>query len=436
MKESKHLEFKEKITKTFLKTVSAFANYEGGTIIFGIDDSGEIVGIEDIKKTSLKLENMINESIKPNPPYTITTNDRQSTVSIEVRPGNRQPYLYNQKAYKRNDTATIEVDSLELRRLVLEGEHMNYEEMGASRQDLAFTTLEQELKEQVGIKRFDLDVLKTLKLYSDEHGYNKAAEILADENNCPGIDIAKFGDSISIIQKRITAERKSILIGFEKALELYRDYYQYEVVAGDKRSKVATIPEEAFREAVANAIIHREWDVNSNIRISLFEDRIEVVSPGGLPSGISSEEYVEGRFSVLRNPILSNVFNRLNIVETFGTGIRRIKESYIASVSQPEFDIKENSIQVTLPVTNNNQNLTADELAVYNSLSNAKAKPISEIMDSPLIEFGKSKTTEILKALGNRNIITIEGAGRGTKYRKANNIAKVWQDEHGELHIE
>lgn len=436
MKENKQLEFKEKITNTFLKTVSAFANYEGGTIIFGIDDSGEIVGIDDMKQSSQDIENMINDSIKPNPSYTIETNGKQKTISVEVKPGNMQPYFYKHKAYKRNDTSTIEVDNRELRRLMLEGEHLNYEELDASEQNLTFTVLEKSLREQVGINRFDLDVLKTLKLYSNEHGYNKAAEILADENSCPGIDIAKFGDSISIIQKRITAERKSILIGFEKALELYRDYYQYEVVAGDKRSKVATIPEEAFREAVANAIIHREWDVNSNIRISLFEDRIEVVSPGGLPSGISSEEYVEGRFSVLRNPILSNVFNRLNIVETFGTGIRRIKESYIASVSQPEFDIKENSIQVTLPVTNNNQNLTADELAVYNSLSNAKAKPISEIMDSPLIEFGKSKTTEILKALGNRKIITIEGAGRGTKYRKANNMANIWQDKDGVLHIE
>ena len=106
---------------------------------------------------------------------------------------------------------------------------------------------------------------------------------------------------------------------YEKALAVYRDYYQYKVIQGADRKVMEKIPEAAFREAIANALIHRVWDVNSHIRVSLFEDRIEIVSPGGLPAGITEEEYLSGKLSVLRNRNLANVFYRLGFVEIFGT---------------------------------------------------------------------------------------------------------------------
>ena len=117
---------------------------------------------------------------------------------------------------------------------------------------------------------------------------------------------------------------------------------------------IETIPKEAFREAVANAIVHRVWDINAQIRISMFDDRIEIVSPGGLSDGISEKEYLEGRISVLRNPILANVFHRLDLIEKFGTG-KRIIQCYADSQSKPSFEISDNSIQVTLPLIKNIQ---------------------------------------------------------------------------------
>ena len=418
MKENKNTEFKEKLSSTFLKTVSAYANYNGGSIFFGVDDNGNAVGVDDIDVTCIKIENRINTTINPQPEYSIMTNNTDRTIELKVRPGSHKPYFYNNKAYKRNDTSTIEVDDIELRRLILAGEHMTYESQPSKEQKLSFELLKTELKEQLGIERFDKDLLKTLNLYNDENGYNNAAGILADSNYYSGIDIAKFGDTISVIQKRVTIERKSILRAYRESINIFRDYYEYEEIIDDKRRKVQIIPEAAFREAVANAIIHREWDVYSDIRISMFDDRIEIVSPGGLPSGISIDEYREGRVSVLRNPIIANTFNRLNIVETFGTGVLRIKETYVGSVSQPEFDAGDNSIKVVLPVIKENMDLTDDERVVYDILSKAKAMPISEIMKSDLIEFGKSKTTEILKKLGDKRLVEIEGNGRGTKYKR------------------
>ena len=104
--------------------------------------------------------------------------------------------------------------------------------------------------------------MKTLNLYDDVNGFNNAAGILADNNHFPGIDIVKFGENISIIQKRSTFENISVLEVYEKAIDVFRDYYQYEVIQGAARKKMDKIPEEAFREAIANALIHRVWDVD------------------------------------------------------------------------------------------------------------------------------------------------------------------------------
>lgn len=102
--------------------------------------------------------------------------------------------------------------------------------------------------------------------------------------------MVKFGESISIIQKRVTFENISILDVYEKAIAVFRDYYEYEVIQEADRKKVEKIPEAAFREAIANSLIYRVWDVESQIRVLMFDDRIEVVSPGGLPSGITVNE--------------------------------------------------------------------------------------------------------------------------------------------------
>ena len=418
MKESRQLEFKGTISDTFLKTVSAFANYDGGSILFGVNDNGEAVGISDIEQKCLDIENSINDCIRPQPEYSMEIINVGKTISLNVRPGVNKPYMYKGKAYKRNDTSTIEVDQIELKRLILAGENMDYEEIPSHDQNLEFSYLEQELISKTGIKKLSKDILKTLNLYSDNNGYNIAAAIVSDKNDLPGIDIAKFGETISIFQKRKTIEHQSIIRSFFEAVEMYKDYYQYEKVEGFERKLIETIPEEAFREALANAIIHRVWDVNSHIRVSMFDDRIEIVSVGGLPNAVAVESYLSGDLSVLRNPILANVFHRLNLIEKFGTGIRRIKEAYTDSQTKPSFEVTENIIKVTLPLLSEILNLTQDELAVYSVLSKNINKPISEIMASPSIEFGKSKVTEILKRLANKKLVDIEGTGRGTKYRK------------------
>ena len=414
MRETRILEFKETITNTFLKTVSAFSNYDGGTILFGVDDDGNIKGLPDVKQACLDIENKINDSITPQPDYTLEIQNNDQTIKLTVKSGLQKPYLYKSKAYKRNDTATIEVDTLEFSRLVLDGKNIRFEELPCKDQELSFEILHRKLKETVRIENFDKDTLKTLNLYDDVNGFNNAAGILADKNHFPGIDIVKFGENISIIQKRSTFENVSVLEVYEKAIEVFRDYYQYEVIQGADRKKMEKIPEAAFREAIANALIHRVWDVDSQIRISMFDDRIEIVSPGGLPSGITEEEYLSGKLSVLRNRNLANVFYRLGFVEIFGTGITRIKQLYADSLIKPDFEVSENAIKIMLPVFEKNADLTEDEIIIYKLLSKTMLKPISEV--APYVPFGKSKTTKLLKEMCQKGVITVEGKGKSTKY--------------------
>ena len=146
----------------------------------------------------------------------------------------------------------------------------------------------------------------------------------------------------------------------------------------------------------------------------MFDDRVEVVSPGGLPSGITAEEYLSGKLSVLRNRNLANVFYRLGFDEIFGTGITRIKQLYAEGLMKPDFEVSENAIKIVLPLFEKDANLTGDEKVIYKLLSKTMLKPISEI--APYIPFGKSKTTKLLKDMGEKGVIAIEGKGRGTKY--------------------
>ena len=415
MRETRILEFKETVTNTFLKTVSAFSNYDGGEILFGVDDDGNIKGLSNVKQACLDIENKINDSISPQPNYTLEIQNNNQTIKLSVKSGLQKPYLYKSKAYKRNDTSTIEVDTLEFSRLVLEGKNIRFEELPYKDQKLSFEILQSNLKEKIQIETFNKDTLKTLNLYDDVNGFNNAAGLLADKNHFPGIDIVKFGENISIIQKRITFENTSVLDIYEKALNVFRDYYQYEVIQGADRKMVEKIPEAAFREAIANTLIHRVWDVDLQIRVSMFDDRIEVVSPGGLPSGITEDEYLSGKLSVLRNRNLANVFYRLGFVEIFGTGITRIKQIYSEASVKPSFEVSENAIQIVLPIYEENANLTEDEKVVYKFLSKNMLKSMSEI--APYISFGKSKTTKLLKDMEQKGVIAIEGKGKGTKYR-------------------
>lgn len=418
MKETKEIEYKETVSRTFLKTVSAYANYGQGKILFGVNDEGETVGVRQPVQTCLDIENQINDSIDPKPSYTLAVL-KDDVVCLTVQKGEDTPYLYKGKAYCRNDTATIEVDRGQLNRLVLAGTHQTYDELSAKQQELTFRVLERELQTKIGISELSTDVLRTLNLYDQTIGFNRAAALLADHNDFPGIDVVRFGNSINEILDRATFAGESVLQMMHQAMQFFRQYYQYETIDGLERETKFLIPEVAFREAIANALVHRVWDLQAHINVAMFADRIEITSLGGLPTGVSATDYLNGNVAVARNPILAGVFYRLHYIEQLGTGVRRIKESYQPYPVVPTFGFTSNSVRVILPVVTN-RHLTTNERQVINYVQ--EAAPVGSRQMAADLGYNKSKLNRILNQLIDDHLVVREGAGRATCYHLADSF--------------
>ena len=335
-------------------------------------------------------------------------------MTLRVLEGDDKPYLYRSKAYRRSDTATVEVDGLELRRLVLEGSNRTFDELRSQSQDLSIESLKAALVSEVGIESFGDDTLRALGLLSPKDSFNNAAALLADTNRFPGIDMARFGGDINNILDRETHAGISVLAQLDAALAMFDRYYSFERIEGFRRNYHERIPREAFREAMANAIAHRAWDVGAHIRVSMFEDHVEVSSPGGLPKGMTERDYLGGNISVLRSPILGNVLFRLNIIEQFGTGVPRIRRSYKGSNAKPRFSITEGSVIVTLPVVDVAPELEGDERLVYALFKPGRVLSSAQVSDST--GFGKDKCLRLLGQLAEKGLVRVKGAGRSTRY--------------------
>ena len=251
----------------------------------------------------------------------------------------------------RCNTSTTTVDTTELKRLVLQGSGLAFDELPASKQDLSFKQLETELQKVLGIEVLSHDILKTLGLLGKE-GYNHAAQLLSDN---PGLlqaslEVAKLGETSSIFLHRESLCDCSVLCQYQRTLELLDAWYgEYEQISGFYREKRIQIPKEACREALVNAFVHRDYSLKGSIRVAAFSDRLEITSPGSLPSGLSIAEYLSGRISVPRNAVLAQVFHRLTIMERFATGVRRIQEAYGNFQQKPSFVVTENTVTVVLP---------------------------------------------------------------------------------------
>lgn len=414
IRESPTVEYKVAVTSSFLKTVSAFANYGTGRIVFGVDDGGSRVGLDDPVSSCLRIENMINDGLDPVPQYVLEPDGGTGTVTLTVYEGPDKPYRSKGRAYRRGDSSTIEVDRFEYSRLVLEGSNRSYDGLRSTRQDFTFQLLERKLTEKLGLEALSKDVLLTLGLLTRD-GYTNAAALLADKNDFPGTDIVRFGATEDVILDRETLAGISVLQQIDLAVEMYARYYCYERIEGTTRTLVSRVPREAFRETVANALVHRTWDVRSSVQIALYDDRIVVTSPGSLPSGMTEEQYLYGQVSVLRNPVLAEVFLKLEYIEKFGTGIARIRRAYQGSLSAPIFDLRGGFVTVTLPVVDAFEG-TDDERSILRALGGGRVLTRRAIEEET--HLGRGSALAALGSLVEKGLVTRVGEGRATRYAR------------------
>lgn len=415
VRETPTVEYKENITATFLKTVSAYANYGTGKIVFGVDDDGLAVGMENPIDACMRIENMVNDALDPVPRYSLEIDEKSSTVTLTVYEGWDKPYRSKGKAYRRADSATVEVDRLEYGRLTLEGGNLTLDALVSPRQDLTFKELEAHLVEKLGISRLTNDIMRTLRLL-DKDGYTNAAAVLADSNDFPGIDCVRFGGSKDVILDRESHVGVSAISQMDDAMAMFERYFCYESLEGGERVRNERIPLDAFRETVANALVHRTWDVRANVQVAMYDDRVTVISPGALPPGLSEEQYLYGQISVLRNPIVAEVFLKLGYIEKFGTGVDRIRRSYRGSVLQPVFDVRSDMVCVSLPVTDDFAG-SSEELLVLKALSGGAILSRAELE----VETGLSRARVLatVESLIDQRAVVKRGAGRATKYERA-----------------
>ncbi len=355
--ENVHLEFKREIPEkkeNFLKTVCAFSNSSGGTILFGIDDKTlDVIGIEgDIYKLMDSIVNSISDSIEPllSPFLSAETIEGKTVISLEIFPNSHTPVFIKAKG-KENGTfvrvgATSRVaDFYSLRELELSGNRMSFDSLkcvsflndSASFNTEKIDKLCKDINAYIKEKEIDspkvtpkmLESFGVLKNINEEIVPSNAFALLTAPDRyefinagirCAcfkGTDKAVFIDKLDCegpmyaqIEQAIKFIKRNIHVGIR--FEDIQGIDDYE------------LPLTALRESIVNAVAHRNYMIQENIRISIFDDRIEINSPGGLPPGISLESALEGK-SLPRNPVLCKVLRLLGIMEEWGSGFRRIR---------------------------------------------------------------------------------------------------------------
>lgn len=461
--ESKFLEFKEALSNSIFKSISAFANFHDGEIIIGVKDDGTVIGLENISEIKLDIENAINDSILPRPYYefSILEDSGKRLLVLKVFKGEFTPYLFKGKAYMRSDTASIQVDKSQYENLILQGRNLTFEDLVNDDQVLTFQELEFQLKKILNITQLTPDLLKTLGLIKDGK-YNHAAALLSDDNplRSSEIDLIAYMDaSVKNIRDRESLVNMSLLKQFVVCLEFYYKHInRAELINGIYRETIEEVPLIAYREAIANMIIHRDYSMSAHARVEIFADRIEIVSPGSLPYGMSEEEFRDGRLSLPRNPKVADIFFRLRIVEKLATGIRRIKEYYHAYDVTPKFLVGDHSVTVILPkiaITGRKirnvqaqenqhdqmaeQNLNREQsglpekvtssLVVKPELNEKEQLMYQLICENPAItraelqnhiDLGKTQTAEIIQNLRHKGYIIKTGNGPKSAYKAAN----------------
>ncbi len=416
--ENKIVELKQDFTPNIFKTISAFSNSNGGSIYLGVDDSGKMIGVDDINKLKLKIENSINDLFNPRPnlSFLIHKIDNKTILELKIEKGINPPYFYKHISYMRTDTSTVPMDHLTLTKTMIASENISFDELSVNQEDLSFDYLEDLLKESIGLKDLNKSSLTSLGLMKNGL-YNNTAILLSDNGGMKNsyVDVAKFKISNDIFEDRIKLENMSCMKYYYDLLDIFNKYYPVlSVVSVPRRVEREQIPNSAFKEAILNAIIHRDYQIDRGVQIAMYDYMIEINSPGGLPVGITESVYLSGGTSIPRNKTLASVFFRLGIIDQFGTGIKRIINNYNNTTEKPSFIIDEFQLKIILPVIGYEYHKLNNGEAIIAYL---RAHPNSSRIDmEKMLQLEKATLLRKLNSLIESGLIKKTGNGRNVTY--------------------
>ena len=428
MLEDKNTEFKREYVEDIKKTLVAFANTDGGNLYIGIDDDGNAVEVNNIDGVMLQVSNVIRDAIKPDLAMfcdiTVETVQDKKVVKITVNRGTARPYYLSAKGirpegvYVRQGASSVPASESAILSMIRETAGDSYEEARSLIQELTFN--EANIVFENKQIPFGEAQKRSLGLIGEDGTYTNLALLLSDQCTHT-VKIAVFEGE----QKTVFKDRREFCGSLLKQLN---DAYQFidqfnhthAHTEGLYRVDKRAYPMEAIREALLNAIVHREYSFSASTLISIFDNRIEFVSIGGLARGISQSDILLG-ISIARNKKLADVFYRLHLIEAYGTGMPKIIEAYREYGLEPHIEISDNAFKITLPNTNaavkeTRVELTENEQGVLSVLKEGiKSRP--EIQKA--LGFSQTTTIVAIAALLDKGLIIKVGNGNKTKYKMA-----------------
>lgn len=443
--ESEIIELKEMFTDDIKKEIIAFANCNGGKLYIGVRDDGTVSGLNDPDGVALQISNMVRDAIKPDLTmflhYKTIEEDGKSIVAVDVQRGTDRPYYIAKKGmrpegvYVRQGYSAVPATDTAIRHMIKETDGDCFEVMRSLNQELTFEAAEKEfpLREV----DFGLQQMRTLKLMDQDGLYSNLALLLSDQ--CPyTVKIAVFQGTDQTIFK----DRREFTGSLMQQMNDIYDFIDFRnqihaTIEKLYRIDVRDYPEIAVRETLLNLLVHRDYSFSASALISIYSNRIEFVSIGGLMQGIDLEDIMAG-ISVCRNQELANVFYRLHLIEAYGTGMGKIMKAYEGSAEKPLIETTRNTFKIILPNRNVGNDTTdipvfkVESAAIFNNV----VKKMEDSREEKILEYARnhksftkndvvnllqvspSTAVRLIRGLVKRGLLKCNGKARSTFYTR------------------
>ena len=434
--ETETVELKSIVMDDLKKEIIAFVNCDGGTLYVGVADDGTVLGVENADECALQISNMMRDAVKPDVTmfihYETLDCEGKAVVAVNIQRGTNRPYYLAKKGlrpegvYVRQGYSSVPATDTAIRQMIKETDGDSFENMRSINQALTFETTKKEFEKRN--IAFGQPQMQTLKLVSADGIYTNLGLLLSEQ--CPHtIKAAVFEGTNQNVFKDRREFSGSLMQQLNEVYD-YIDFHNQTHATFQKLLRIDTrdYPEVAVREALLNSLVHRDYSFRASTLISIYEDRIEFVSIGGLLPGLELDDLMMG-ISVCRNPHLANVFYRLQLIEAYGTGMKKIMGAYADIPVQPKIATTNNAFKIILPNVNATPKTVKSPKEIENAaasvLDSNEEKILQFLMEHPMItrkeaqallEVSQSTAGRILKAMVDRGQIKQLGGSRTTRY--------------------
>jgi len=431
--ESERIEYKSQMIEDLYREVIAFANSDGGVIYIGIDDQGNLTGIDNVDETYTRITNGIRDAIAPDVTmfvrYILQDN---KVIQIEVGEGSYKPYYLKSKGmkpngvYVRHGASSVQASPDQIRKMIKESDGDNFEASRCMEQELTFHAAETAFK-QYGVE-FSVEKYRALGITKNDV-FTNLALLLSDQCHHT-IKVAVFKDEFCTEFRDSKEFGGSVFKQFEDVVNyLALCNKTVSTIKGLVRTDKQDYPNEVIREALLNALVHRDYSFSGSIIINVNDSKMEFISLGGLLPGLSTEDIRIG-ISQPRNKKLAEVFHRLRLIESYGTGIRRIFKLYENCPVQPSIEATTNAFRIVLPNMNATDTANEDTPATTGKSTVAITPQMKTVMDylakydemtdedlQELLNIKKTRAYQIARQMHENELIDIIGRGASKKYK-------------------